>query len=403
MLGGLFKPKDLWAAAKSGNVKVIEELVAAGHDLNAKKTGFVREGFTPIHIAVLHGQEEAIKTLVKLGADINAKNKEGETPLWLAVSELKHPAVGKLLLELGAKKDARNSDLRMTPLDWAAFDGKVEMVRMLLDHGANPNAGRGSSRSAPIQQCANNGNVEILEMLLKTGADVNAIHAGSHALGTAATFGHLQFVKKLLEAGANPNLPDESRTIPLMCGVAGRNIGVVRLLVEAGAKLNAVRFRGNAETALDFAEANKATKPIADYLRGLGAKRAAELPASETIPPPEEAAGTFWQLRDDSTLEARVEPWPPKSGAARLKVEVSPNGHDPTISFAGKLEYRVANAEDNVEPWQSLKRGRKDEDNNVCFSDAVILPAGTSFIQFRVHPEWEDEAMVLKDWKIEVS
>lgn len=403
MFAGLFKPKDLWAAAKSGNVKVIEELAAIGHDLNAKKTGFVREGFTPVHIAVLYEQAEAIKALVKLGANINSKNKDGETPLWLAVSELKHPAMGKLLLELGAKKDARNSDLRMTPLDWAAFDGKVEMVRMLLDHGVNPNAGRGLSRSAPIQQCANSGNVEILEMLLKAGADVNAIHAGSLALGTAATFGHLQFVKMLLEAGANPNLPDESGTTPLMCGVAGRNIGVVKLLVEAGAKLNAVRFRGNAETALDFAEDNKATKPIADYLRGLGAKRASELPASETTPPPEEETEISWQLRDDSTLEARVEPWPPKSGPATLKVEISPNGHDSSISFAGKLEYRVAGTEDNAEPWKPMKRGRKDEDNNVCFSDAVTLAKGTVFIQFRVHPEWENEATVLKDWKIEVS
>ena len=72
--------------------------------MNAKKIGFVREGYTPLHIAVLHERKEAIKTLVKLCADVNAKNKDGETPLWIAVSELKHPDTVELLLDLGAKK-----------------------------------------------------------------------------------------------------------------------------------------------------------------------------------------------------------------------------------------------------------------------------------------------------------
>ncbi|HEX5222739.1 MAG TPA: ankyrin repeat domain-containing protein [Verrucomicrobiae bacterium] len=403
MFRGFFKPKDLWTAAKHGDTEVIKELVAAGHDLSARKAGFVRDGFTPLHIAVVHEQKEAIKVLVELGADINAKNKDGETPLEVAVSELRHPDVGEFLIELGAKVDVRNSVSKLTPLDWSAFDGKVEMVRMLLTRGANPNAGRGSSRSAPIQQAANSGNVEILKLLLEAGADVNAMHAGSHALGTAATFGHFRFVKMLLESGANPNLPDESGTTPLMCGVAGRNIEIVKLLVDAGAKFNAVRFHGNAETALDFAEDNKATKTIADYLRGTGAKRASELTASETSPPAQEEPGIFWQLRDDSTLEATVEPWPPQSDAATLKVEISPNGHDPTISFVGKLEYRVAPTEDNVAPWKPMKPGRKDDDNNVCFSETVTLPKGTAFIQFRVQADWENEPTVLKEWRVEVN
>jgi len=182
MFGDIFKPKDLYSAAKKGNTKVIEELVARGHDVNVKKAGFVREGYTPLHFAVLHERKDAIKTLVKLGADVNAKNKESETPLWIAVSELKNPEIVELLLDFGAKINSRRSDIGMTPLDWAAFDGKLEMVKALLKRGANPNAGRGTTRSAPIERCANNGNVEILNALVKAGADVNATHAGSWAL-----------------------------------------------------------------------------------------------------------------------------------------------------------------------------------------------------------------------------
>jgi ankyrin repeat protein len=336
IFGNLLKAHDLFAAAKRGDAKAIEELVATGHDVNGKKRGFVREGFTPLHIAVLHEQKEAIKKLAKLGADINGKNNDRETPLWTAVTELKSPGIAELLLDLEARIDAR-SGLGMSALDLAAFDGKLEMVKALLNRGANPNAARGSNRSAPIQQCAHNGNLEVLELLLKSGAEVNAPHCGSHALGTAAVSGHADFVRMLLEAGAAPNQSEESGTTPLMCSVAGGKLEIVKMIAEAGANLNAVRFRAKPETALDFAEDLKKTR-IAEYLRSLGAKRAAELPASETTPPPEEETGADWQLGDDSILEATLEPWPPKPGPAKLKVEISPNGHDRNLCFSGALE-----------------------------------------------------------------
>jgi ankyrin repeat protein len=405
MFGNIFKPKDLWSAAKSGNTKAIEELVAGGQEVNARKVGFVREGWTPLHLAVLHEQKEAIRLLVTLGADVNAKNKEAETPLWIAISELKKPDIAELLLDLGAKINARRGDLGMTPLDWAAFDGKSEMVEVLLKRGANPNAGRGTTRSAPIQQCANNGNVQILKALLKAGADVNTTQAGDSALGTAAVFGHEEFVKTLLEAGANPNQADGSGTTPLHSAVAGKKLTIVKMMVEAGVKLNAVRFGGRVETALDFAEwmNKKDTREIAEYLLGVGAKRASELPASETTPSPEKTEGTFWQLKDDSVLEATLVPWPPKPGQTKLKVELSPNGHDPDVSFVGTLDYRVIASEENNESWTPMKRGRKDEENNVHFSDSVTLTAGTVFVQFKVHPKWDDEPTILKDWKIQVE
>jgi len=50
-----------------------------------------------------------------------------------------------------------------------------------------------------------------------------------------------------------------------------------------------------------------------------------------------------------------------------------------------------------------MKQGRKDEENNVHFSDSVTLTAGTDFVQFKVHPKWDDEPTILKDWKIQVE
>lgn len=397
------KPKDLWSAAKRGKAQVIEEMVAAGHDVNAKKQGFVKEGYTPLHMATLYEQKAANKTLVKHGADINCKNNEEESPLWLAVANSKHQDILDLLLELGARIDARRGDLKMTLLDWAAFDGNAEMVRFLIARGANPKAGRGTGRSAPIYHCAHNGNVEVLKLLLEAGADVNSPHFGSYALASAATGGHLDFVKLLLRSGADPNQPEDSGTTPLMCAVAGKKIEIVKLIAEAGAKVNAVRFRGKAETALDFAEEWVNAGDITEFLRSIGGKCASELPPSEITPPPEESSGTYWQLKDDSILEARFEPWPPKSGPTKLVVEISTNGHDPAIPFSGSIEYRIAKSEESTEAWTAMKTGRKDEENNVRFTELVTLTQGILYVQFKVQPKWEKEASLLKDWKIETT
>lgn len=405
MFANLFKPANLWSAAKRGNVKAIGELVAAGHDVNAGKRSFVHESDTPLQTAVRYRQREAIKTLVKLGANIEGKNNECETALSMAVTELDNPDVAELLLDLGAKINAARTDLAKTPLDLAVSDGEIEMVKMLLSRGARPNVGRGEKRTDPVNACAHHGNIEILRLLLNAGAEVNALHFGNRALCTAAIFGKEEFVRTLLEAGADPNLPGESGTTPLMAAVAGGKSGIVKMLVIAGAKLDAVRFSGGAETALDFAEwgKRKRQRPIAEYLRSIGAKRASELPASETTPPPEDESETLWQLRDDSDLTAKLEPWPARAGSAKLKVEISPNGHDPTMPFAGTLEYRQASSEENSEPWQLMKRGRKDEDNNVKFSEDVILAKGRTFIQFKVQPKWDKEPTILTDWKIKVA
>ena len=404
MFGSFFKPKDLWTAAKHGDTKAIEGLVAAGHDINSKKETFRVEGDTPLHFAVRHKQKEAIKTLVKLGARINEKSKGGATPLTDAINQPKHEDIVELLLDLGAKIDAQDK-LGKTALDWAAFNGSVNLVRLLISRGAKPNVGQGTKRTSPIAECARNGNIEVLGLLLKAGADLDAMRYGSHGLGTASIFGKDKFVKLLLEAGADPNLADEGGTTPLIAGVAGRKLEIVKMLVEAGAKLDAVRFGGRAETALDFAEwmNKRETKPIADYLRSVGAKSAAELPISVTTPPSDDEGDTFWQLKDDSELIAKLDPWPPQSGSAKIHVEISANDHDANMAFSGTLEYRLASIKENSEPWKPMKRGRKDEENNVSFSEAVTLPKGVTFIQFKVQPKWENEPLILADWEIEVS
>ena len=95
---------DIFAAAGSGNIKAINQHVAAGAGLNVKEPS---GGGTPLMVAVLFGQTEAAKLLIQKGANANIKNNDGATALHIAAF-FGHPEVVKLLLAKGADVNARN-------------------------------------------------------------------------------------------------------------------------------------------------------------------------------------------------------------------------------------------------------------------------------------------------------
>ena len=109
------------------NINKIKRLIASGADVNAKN----ENGQTPLHWAVLEDRIEMAKLLIASGADVGAKNKDGETPLHWAVDN-DNIEIAKLLIDSGAKVNVkkRNGD---TPLDWA---DSQEMEALLIEHGA---------------------------------------------------------------------------------------------------------------------------------------------------------------------------------------------------------------------------------------------------------------------------
>ncbi|MEJ2289136.1 MAG: serine hydrolase [Deinococcales bacterium] len=88
-----------------------------------------------LHAAALMGDVATVRELLAAGADPNAQDAYGSTPLIIAAT-FDHPAVAQVLIEAGADLDLQNSD-GSTALHAAAFLGRTEIVRMLLEHGAN--------------------------------------------------------------------------------------------------------------------------------------------------------------------------------------------------------------------------------------------------------------------------
>jgi len=112
-------------------------------------------------------------------------------------------------LNAGANVNARDPRGR-SPLMAAVAHGRRAMVDLLIQHGANVNAvGRGGE-DTPLILAASEGHAIIGRALLRAGARVNhQNNYGDTALIVASAGGELSMVKELIRAGANVNLRDE--------------------------------------------------------------------------------------------------------------------------------------------------------------------------------------------------
>ena len=152
---------EFMTAAAQGNLARLAEL-AGRVDVNARLTG---DGDTALHRAAARGQVEAVRLLVKRGADVNAVDDEGTTPLILA-SYRGHVEVAKLLLQAGAKVDAQEMKFRLSSLNHAVGRNDAALVKLLLGYGANPMLKAADGRTA-LDRAEANGATEIVALLKK--------------------------------------------------------------------------------------------------------------------------------------------------------------------------------------------------------------------------------------------
>ncbi|NIR44211.1 MAG: tetratricopeptide repeat protein [Gemmatimonadetes bacterium] len=235
--GARVGPDDLVRAARSGSVELASLLLEHDLDVNAVG-GDLGVNDTPLFAAAEKGHRAMVEFLLQRGADPLATNGAGTTTLMGAAKAGDTELVSRFL-DLGVDVNAGGGGSGRTALLFAAETGNPEVVRLLLETGANARDTTASGVSA-LYLVAPTGNVEVGELLIAAGADPNQ-GAGSEGykrtpLMAAAEKGHAEFVRLLIRAGAEVNARLESGYTALEGAESNGHTEVVKILLEAGAK-----------------------------------------------------------------------------------------------------------------------------------------------------------------------
>jgi uncharacterized protein len=157
-------------AARRGDLDAVKSLLKDGADVNAP----MGDGMTALHWAAERGDLPLANTLIYAGGNVAAVTRIGEyTPLHIA-ARTGHPGVVKALLDAKSDANAKTSPSGATALHLAATSGNVEVINALLDAKADVNAKEPEWEQTPLIFAAAAGRTEAVTALLKRGADANA-------------------------------------------------------------------------------------------------------------------------------------------------------------------------------------------------------------------------------------
>lgn len=305
----------LGIAASHGFEKIAKILLKHGAEYNKKDKTAQR---TPLHLAIRNGNLGIVQALIEEsserlkingeGLKINITDKNGKTPLHLAVSDNKKLGIVRALFDDATQRpniDVQDEDGN-TPLHTAATNGLEEVARILLKHGARLDLRDKLNNRTPLHLAVRNGRLTIVRAMFDLsqrpgpdakGPEINSkdrfgqtpLHIatrsgndsivvallehrprategdedGNTPLHLAARNGHSDVVETLLkDSKSGVNVENEKKETPLHCAVKNRERGkeaalekIIRALLIGGAHIDSKNMI-DGETPLHIAARN---------------------------------------------------------------------------------------------------------------------------------------------------
>jgi len=199
--------------------------------------------YTALHAAVVGGSTIEIQRLVRDGADLNARDSFGRTPLMVAAFR-RDAAVARALIELGANVNALEHQ-SYDVMTIAAVQNDLDMLKLAIASGGNARAITSPYGGTALIAAAHLGHVEVVDALIAARAPVDHVNSlGWTALLEAIVLGdggprHQATVEALIKGGASLQLGNRDGATPLSLARTKGYAGIVRLLEQAGAPSNA--------------------------------------------------------------------------------------------------------------------------------------------------------------------
>jgi len=270
----------LWAAIRSGTLDAVKVLLDRGAVLEFKDS--TQE--TTLMVAVRENFPDIVRLLVEKGSNVNAQTRQGATPGWVLPNSVPGFGHGVGIVRGGLPERGSRYLIpgALTPLMYAARDGRLESTRILLDAGAKIEA-TDANAITPLIMAITNDHADVAQFLIERGANINAVDwYGRTALWSAVEARNmdvdnskftnavdrkplLDLIQLLLERGANPNtrmkevppirrffLPttgslawvDFTGQTPFLTASLSGDLAVMKLLLKHGADPKIPTFGG---------------------------------------------------------------------------------------------------------------------------------------------------------------
>ena len=282
-----FKTKILTALKYKELTENAIQLINSGNNLNIKN----EKGESLLYIALKMQNEAIVQALIQNGVDVNKKDKDGNTPLHFLINQYdvdwallfqnhEDPVVDitdkltSLLIKNGADVNAKDNTGK-TPLHIACKSKNVDVIRFLLKNGADVNA-KDNTGKTPLFYKDNDGepplfyvqDKEIAKLLIENGADVNIKdndgNAPLHFLIKYKyhSFYIIELIKLLVKNGADINIKDKDGKTPLFYV---KDKETTKLLIKNGADVNIKDNDG--KTPFDYIKKEEIKNLFKQYIK----------------------------------------------------------------------------------------------------------------------------------------